>query len=100
MSRPKGSVNKLTKEIKEKLQVVIEDTIDSIDISKLEQREKLKLIQIGLQYIIPRLRHVSDESTIPEQPLFVENTMVVSDSKYNEMKENGRIDDEGNLIKE
>ena len=86
MARPKGSLNKVTTEIKEKLQVVIEDTIDSIDISKLEQREKLKLIQIGLQYIIPRLRHVSDESTIPEQPLFVDMEIISRDEETNGWK--------------
>ena len=39
-----------------------------------------------------------DESEILEQPLFIENTMVVTSENYKEMKENGRIDDFGNLI--
>ena len=62
MPRPKGSPNKITAEIKERLSQVIMDAMSSIDIDLMTQNEKLKLIQIGLTYVIPRLKQVEDIS--------------------------------------
>ena len=66
MPRPKGSPNKLTAEIKQKLSQVIMDAMSSIDIDLMTQNEKLKLIQIGLTYVIPRLKQV--ENIEEEEP--------------------------------
>ena len=52
--RKKGTPNKISSQIKEKLSQVIDETIDSLDISLMRPSEKIKLIQIGLQYIIPK----------------------------------------------
>ena len=60
MPRPKGSPNKITAEIKERLSQVLMDAMSSIDIDLMTQNEKLKLIQIGLTYVIPRLKQVED----------------------------------------
>ena len=60
MPRPKGSPNKITAEIKERLSQVIMDAMSSIDIDLMTQNEKLKLIQIGLTYVIPRLKQVDN----------------------------------------
>ena len=60
MPRPKGSPNKITAEIKERLSQVIMDAMSSIDIDLMTQNEKLKFIQIGLQYVIPRLKQVEE----------------------------------------
>ena len=62
MPRPKGSPNKITAEIKERLSQVIIDAMSTIDIDSMTQNEKLKLIQIGLTYVIPRLKQVEDVS--------------------------------------
>ena len=62
MPRPKGSPNKITAEIKERLSQVIMDAMSTIDIDSMTQNEKLKLIQIGLTYVIPRLKQVEDVS--------------------------------------
>ena len=62
MPRPKGSPNKITAEIKERLSQVIMDAMSSINIDLMTQNEKLKLIQIGLTYVIPRLKQVEDVS--------------------------------------
>jgi hypothetical protein len=62
MPRPKGSPNKITAEIKERLSEVIMDAMTTIDIDLMTQNEKLKLIQIGLTYVIPRLKQVEDVS--------------------------------------
>ena len=60
MPRPKGSPNKITAEIKERLSQVIMDAMSTIDIDSMTQNEKLKLIQIGLTYVIPRLKQVEN----------------------------------------
>ncbi|MDB4086129.1 hypothetical protein N9523_00435 [Flavobacteriaceae bacterium] len=60
MGRPAGSPNKLTAEIKEKLSSIINDALDSLDVKTMSKVERLKLIQIGLQYVIPRLKQVEN----------------------------------------
>ena len=60
MPRPKGSPNKITAEIKERLSQVIMDAMSTLDIDSMTQNEKLKLIQIGLTYVIPRLKQVEN----------------------------------------
>ena len=60
MPRPKGSPNKITAEIKERLSEVIMNAMSTLDIDSMTQNEKLKLIQIGLTYVIPRLKQVEE----------------------------------------
>ena len=80
MPRPKGSPNKITAEIKERLSQVIMDAMSSIDIDLMTQNEKLKLIQIGLTYVIPRLKQV--EEITEEEPRKFEIEIIDSLSKY------------------
>ena len=82
MPRPKGSPNKITAEIKERLSQVIMDAMSSIDIDLMTQNEKLKLIQIGLTYVIPRLKQV--ESIEEEEPRKFEIEIIDSLSKYSD----------------
>ena len=65
MPRPKGSPNKLTSEIKEKLATIVSNAMASIDIDSMTQNERLKLIQIGLTYVVPRLKHTEE---VREEP--------------------------------
>ena len=67
MPRPKGSPNKLTSEIKERLSQVVMDAMSSIDIDSMTQNEKLKLIQIGLTYVVPKLKHTEEREEEPRQ---------------------------------
>lgn len=68
MGRIKGKPNKLTAKVKDRLASIIDEAMDSIDIKKLTIAERLKLIQIGLQYVIPRLKQVEDVSeNIPNE---------------------------------
>ena len=67
MPRPKGSPNKLTSEIKERLSQVIMDAMSSIDINSMTQNERLKLIQIGLTYVVPKLKHTEEREEEPRQ---------------------------------
>ena len=80
MPRPKGSPNKITAEIKERLSQVIMDAMSTIDIDSMTQNEKLKLIQIGLTYVIPRLKQVEDISD--EMPTNFQIEIIDSLSKY------------------
>ena len=82
MPRPKGSPNKLTAEIKQKLSQVIMDAMSSIDIDLMTQNEKLKLIQIGLTYVIPRLKQV--ENIEEEEPRKFEIEIIDSLSRYSD----------------
>ena len=67
MARPKGSPNKITAEIKERLSHVLMDAMATIDIDSMTQNEKLKLIQIGLTYVVPRLKHTEEKEEEPRQ---------------------------------
>ena len=63
--RTKGTPNKLSSKIKEHLSLLISDTIDSLDLECMTMSEKLKLIQLGLPYIItkPQAEEVVEEQT-------------------------------------
>ena len=82
MPRPKGSPNKITAEIKERLSQVIMDAMSTIDIDSMTQNERLKLIQIGLTYVIPRLKQV--ENIEEEEPRKFEIEIIDSLSKYSD----------------
>ena len=82
MPRPKGSPNKITAEIKERLSQVIMDAMSTLDIDSMTQNEKLKLIQIGLTYVIPRLKQV--ENIEEEEPRKFEIEIIDSLSKYSD----------------
>ena len=60
MPRKKGIPNKITSLIKERLADIISEAIDSIDVKTLTVSERLKLIQISVQYVIPRLKQVEN----------------------------------------
>ena len=80
MPRPKGSPNKITAEIKERLSKVIMDAMSTLDIDSMTQNDKLKLIQIGLTYVIPRLKQVEDVSD--DLPTNFQIEIIDSLSKY------------------
>ena len=82
MPRPKGSPNKITAEIKERLSEVIMNAMSTLVIDSMTQNEKLKLIQIGLTYVIPRLKQV--ENIEEEEPRKFEIEIIDSLSKYSD----------------
>ena len=69
--RKKGTPNKVTSQVKEKLSLVINKTIESVDISDMSSSDKIKLIQIGLQYLLPKLQYTI-ESSNEDLPIFLE----------------------------
>ena len=52
--RTKGTPNKLNSEIKDKLSSIISEAIDSLEIETMSKAERLKLIQLGLPYIVTK----------------------------------------------
>lgn len=73
MPRPKGSKNKVTTEVKEQLQNLIDTVVNRIDVDAMTTDQKLKLLQLSLHYVLPKLR--STEMTEKKQedlPLFVD----------------------------
>ena len=72
MARTKGSVNKITAEVKERLSNLIDQTVDSLVIEEMSVEQRLKLLQLSLHYVLPKLRSVQNESNPHEdKPLFI-----------------------------
>jgi hypothetical protein len=71
MPRPKGSLNKITSEVKDKLHDLLEELISEINIDELDNNQKLKLLQITLQYTIPRMK-ITNSNEIKDTPLFID----------------------------
>ena len=65
--RKKGTPNKISSQVKEKLSQIIDETIDSLDISVMNSNQKIKLIQIGLQYIIPKSQIIEEQEAQSKQ---------------------------------
>ena len=82
MPRKKGIPNKITSKVKEKLTTILNEAMDSIDIQTMTKAERLKLIQIGLQYVIPRLKQV--EEITEEEPRTFQIEVIDSLSKYSD----------------
>ena len=73
MPRPKGSTNKITTEVKEQLQSLIDEVVNSIDVNSMDTNQKLKLLQLSLHYVIPKLRSTETiENKHEDLPLFIE----------------------------
>ena len=89
MPRPKGSQNKVTTEVKEQLQSLIDEVVNSIDVDSMDTNQKLKLLQLSLHYVIPKLRSTeTSEKKHEDLPLFIE----VLERKEGEQEE-GNWDD-------
>ena len=72
MPRPKGSQNKITSEVKDKLQLLIDDLIASLDVNELDANQRIKMLQIALQYTLPRMKHNTIKVN-EDLPLFMED---------------------------
>ena len=70
MPRPKGSQNKITAEVKDKLQLLIDDLIASLNVDELDANQRIKMLQIVLQYTLPRMKQATIEVG-EDLPLFV-----------------------------
>ena len=73
MPRSKGSTNKITTEVKEQLQNLIDEVVNRIDVDSMTTDQKLKLLQLSLHYVLPKLRSTeTTEKKYEDLPLFVD----------------------------
>ena len=73
MPRPKGSPNKITAEVKEQLQNLIDTVVNRIDVDSMTTDQKLKLLQLSLHYVLPKLRSTEmTEKKYEDEPIFIE----------------------------
>ena len=75
--RTKGTPNKITAKIKEYTSEILAETLESLDINNLTDSEKIKLVQVLLQYSIPKLRDNDNRHIVDNQK---EYTVQVIDS--------------------
>ena len=71
MGRIAGQPNKITSEVKEKLQLLIDDLIASLNVNELDVNQRIKMLQIALQYTLPRMKQATNEVS-EDVPLFIE----------------------------
>ena len=73
MPRPKGSQNKITSEVKEQLQNLIDTVVNRIDVDSMTTDQKLKLLQLSLHYVLPKLRSTeASAKKYKDEPVFIE----------------------------
>ena len=71
MGRTAGVPNKITSEVKDKLQLLIDDLIASLDVKELDANQRIKMLQIALQYTLPRLQAMVIKDEVKDLPLFL-----------------------------
>lgn len=91
MGRTAGTPNKVTAEVKGKLESLIEGLVGSLDIDEMNLNQRIKLLQIALQYTLPRLQATLIKEEHEDKPLFVEDIVIYTrkeDSDEPEWKDN------------
>jgi hypothetical protein len=73
MGRIAGTPNKITSEVKIKLESLIEGLVGSLDIDEMNVNQRIKLLQIALQYTLPRLQATLIKEEHEDKPLFMED---------------------------
>ena len=66
--RQKGTPNKITSEIRDKISILVSGTIDSIDINTLTHYQKVKLLNSLCQYVVPKLQSANYQIGTPDMP--------------------------------
>ena len=72
MGRKAGVPNKVTTEVKEKLEELIDGIVNSIDIEELTTNQKIKMLQISLQYTLSRMQASVISNETEDLPLFID----------------------------
>ena len=98
MCRIAGVPNKITADVKDKLQLVMDDVISSLNISTLTTDQKIKMLQIGLQYLVPRLKHTSGDRDNIDYPLFMTDGEPIAINIHSRNEETGKFDVESRRL--
>ena len=72
MGRIAGQPNKVTAEVRSNLENLIDGLINSIQIEDLNDTQKIKMLQIALQYTLPRLQAKIISNETQDLPLFID----------------------------
>ena len=59
--RKKGTPNKLTAEVKEKIKHLLDGAIESIDLNECTIAERIRLIEIGLRDTLPTMKQIDNQ---------------------------------------
>ena len=70
MGRIAGQPNKITSEVRSKLQYLLDDLIGSLDLNELDANQRIKMLQIALEYTLPKLKQEVNE--VKDFPLFID----------------------------
>lgn len=92
--RRKGTPNKLTAKIKNQIGEIVDLTLESINIQEYSKSEKTKLLQVLLQYIMPRLQ--SQFIEVEKESLLKNVNIQVLDGEGNLLNEH----DKENVLEE
>ena len=79
--RVKGTPNKLTAELRSKIGNIIDVTLESLDLDTLTKMEKIKLLQVCMQYAIPKLQYQSLDIVSEEAPQQFEITILDGENR-------------------
>ena len=82
--RKAGTPNKVTSEVKNKLVELIDGTIEELSSTSLTVANKIKLLEIALNYCIPKLSHSYKETNNEQKSFRVEYVASKTDTNsYN-----------------
>ena len=79
--RVKGTPNKVTSELRSKIGHIIDVTLESLDLESLSKMEKIKLLQVCMQYAIPKLQYQSLDIVSEEAPQQFEITIIDGENR-------------------
>ena len=95
MGRIAGVPNRVTTQMKEKLQELIDGIITDIEVEDLNTNQKLKLLQISLQYVLPRLKHSKEDTSI--EPSEVQVNIVTTSDELDRLNKVNAYEKEHNV---
>ena len=70
--RTKGTPNKVTSEVKSKLQLLIDNTIEDLSSTNLTVANNIKLLEIALNYCVPKLSYTYKKTNNEQKSFRVE----------------------------
>ena len=50
----------------------MDDVVSQLGVNSMTNDQKIKMLQMGLQYLLPKLKHQSNEKDVLDQPLFID----------------------------
>jgi hypothetical protein len=96
--RQKGTPNKLTAEIKERLAAIISEATDNLKLEDCSSAEKIRLIEVGLKYLLPTMKQVDNIHNDALQRFEVEVIGGQGENVFKRIVENIRFENDAGEI--